>query len=79
MLENTRRKFFPAPSLTMEDIFFHLELIELSSYGMLEENVDTPFKTTTIMIGFLRLDIFLLAAKVQLLDISLLQLDGMDI
>ena len=79
MLENIRRKFSLVPSQMMEDIFSHLVLIELSSSGTLEGNVDIQFKITIIMIGSQRLDISPLAARAQLLDISLPLLVGMDI
>ena len=63
----------------MEDIFFHQVLIDASSSGTFEDNVDTPSKITTIKTGSQRLDTFQHPAKAALLDISLLQLDGTDI
>ncbi len=79
MLENTQKKFSHVLSQMMEDIFFLQELTELSNYGMLEDNVDIQFKTIIIKIGFQKLDIFQPPTKAVLLDISLPQLDGMDI
>jgi hypothetical protein len=75
----TLKKFFHVLFHLTEDISFHLELINKSSFGMLKVTVSILSKSITIVIGFPRLDSFLLQPKLQSEVNSFPQSDGTDI
>ena len=75
----TLKKFFHVPFHLTEDISFLQELINKSNFGTLKVTASTPLKSTTTVIGFLRLDLFLPQPRHQLEDNSLHLSDGTDI
>eukprot|EP00178_Gracilaria_changii_P011552 TRINITY_DN3276_c0_g3_i2.p2 TRINITY_DN3276_c0_g3~~TRINITY_DN3276_c0_g3_i2.p2 ORF type:complete len:171 (-),score=12.57 TRINITY_DN3276_c0_g3_i2:303-815(-) len=73
------KKFFHVLFQLMEDISYHVVLINALSSGTSRVNAETHLKTITIKIGFQKSDISLSQQKAVLLDNILHQLDGTDI
>ena len=73
------KKFFHVPFPLTEDTSFLQELIDKSNFGTLKVTANTLLNSTTIAIGFLRLDSSLPQLKHQLEDNSFHLSDGTDI